>query len=111
MKKLFVVTRTRGKAWDSAKPMRSQEQWAEHATFMDELATNRFVVLGGPLGDDGNILLVVDAADENEIRSTLARDPWSNAGTLDLQSIQAWTVLLQAGPEVRAMPSPVQKKA
>jgi uncharacterized protein YciI len=111
MKRLFVVTRIRGKAWDPTKPMRSQEQWPEHATFMDELATNRFVVLGGPLGDESTILLVVDAADESEIRSTLARDPWSKSGMLDEQSIQLWTVLLQAGPAIRAMPSPAQKKA
>jgi uncharacterized protein YciI len=109
MKRLFVVTRIRGNAWDSTKAMRSQARWPEHATFMDELASNRFVILGGPLGDEGNILLVVDAADENEIRSTLTRDPWSTLGILEIQSIQLWTVLLQAGPVIRAMPSPRQE--
>ena len=54
MKTLFVVKRIRGKAWDSTKPLRSQARWYEHAAFMDELAANRFVVLGGPLGDDGS---------------------------------------------------------
>ena len=111
MKRLFVVTRTRGKAWNPTKPMNAQVQWPEHATFMDDLANNRFVVLGGPLGEEATILLVVDAADENEIRTTLARDPWSKLGILELQSIQLWTVLLQAGPAIRAMPSPAQKKA
>jgi hypothetical protein len=106
MKRLFVVTRVRGEAWDPNKPMNAQVQWPEHATFMDDLATNRFVILGGPLGDGTTTLLVVDAADENEIRSTLARDPWSRLGLLELQSIQLWTVLLQAGPAIRAMPSP-----
>ena len=86
--------------------MNSQEQWPEHATFMDELATNRFVVLGGPLGDGGETLLIVDAADEDEIRTTLARDPWSKLAILEVQSIQLWTVLLQAGPVIRAMPPP-----
>lgn len=69
MKTLFVVTRIKGQAWDASEPMRSQEQWTEHATFMDQLTADGFVVLGGPLGDDGNILLVVDAADESEIHS------------------------------------------
>ena len=111
MKRLFVVTRIRGKAWNSTKPMNSQVQWAEHAAFMDELADNRFVVLGGPLGDGDKVLLVVDAGDEGEIRSTLARDPWSKLGLLEVESIQLWTVLLQAGPAIHAMPSAVQKKA
>jgi len=33
MKQLFVVTRTRGRAWDASKPMNQQEQWTEHAAF------------------------------------------------------------------------------
>lgn len=111
MKRLFVVTRGRGPAWDSTKPMRSQTQWSEHAVFMEELADNRFIILGGPLGDGENTLLVVDAADEPEIRSTLARDPWSRLGLLEIQSIQLWTVLLQAGPAIRAMPSPKDARA
>lgn len=73
---------------------------------MDDLATNRFVILGGPLGDGTKTLLVIDAADELEIRSTLARDPWSKAGILDVQTVEPWTVLLQAGPAIRAMPHP-----
>ena len=109
MKRLFVVTRTRGQTWNSTKPMRSQVQWPEHAAFMDDLATNRFVILGGPLDDGDKTLLVVDAADENEIRSTLARDPWTKLGILEVQSIQLWTVLLQAGPAIRSMPSPQAK--
>jgi hypothetical protein len=106
MKRLFVVIRTKGKAWDAAKPMRSQVQWPEHASFMDDLATNRFVILGGPLDAGDRTLLVVDAADENEIRTTLARDPWSKLGILEIESMQLWTVLLQAGPALQAMPSP-----
>ncbi len=105
MKKLFVVTRVRGKAWDSSKPMRSQKLWEEHAAFMDDLATNRFVTLGGPLDDGPKTLLVIDASDEAEIRNTLARDPWSKSGILELQSVELWTVLLQAGPAIRVMPS------
>ena len=72
---LFAVTRIKGQAWDADKPLRSQHQWPEHATFMERLASDVFVVLGGPLGDGDKVLLVIDAADENEIQSTLARNP------------------------------------
>jgi hypothetical protein len=109
MKRLFAVTRVRVKAWDLTKSMRSQKQWNEHATFMDELADNRFVVLGGPLDDGARTLLVVDAADEAEIRSTLAGDAWSKSGILEIESIQLWTVLLQAGPALRVLPLPGER--
>lgn len=99
MKTLFVVTRVRGDAWDVDKPLRSQEQWAEHALFMEGLAASGFVVLGGPVGEDGDILLVVDAAFEEEILPTLERDPWSQLGLLEVSSIKRWVILLKAADE------------
>lgn len=61
MKELFVVTRRRGTAWDASKPLDSQEQWTEHAAFMNGLARDGFIVLGGPVGDGSDTLLIVDA--------------------------------------------------
>ena len=77
--------------------MRTQQQWTEHAQFMDQLAADGFVVLGGPLGDSGEFLLIVDAPGEGDIRTTLSRDPWSQSGLLDLHKIQGWTILLESG--------------
>jgi uncharacterized protein YciI len=91
---LFAVVRTKGQAWDESEPLRAQAEWPEHAAFMDQLAANGFVVLGGPVGDNADVLLAVKAQDEEEIRRTLARDPWSTAGILDVKSIQPWTILL-----------------
>ena len=96
MRTLFAVVRTKGDAWDATKPMRSQEQWSEHAVFMDRLAAQAFIVLGGPLGETGDFLLAVRAADENEIRATLQQDPWSQSGMLAIKSIQPWTILLES---------------
>jgi uncharacterized protein YciI len=97
MKTLFLVTRSKGQAWDEMKPMNAQRQWPEHAHFMTQLAADGFVLLGGPVGEFEKVVLVVDAANEGEIQTTLARDPWSQAGILEVQSIQGWTILLQAG--------------
>jgi uncharacterized protein YciI len=99
MKTLFVVTRTRGQAWDASKPMNAQEQWPEHAIFMNRLAANGFVVLGGPVGESGDVLLVINATSEDEINATLSDDPWSQSSILEVQGIQRWNILLQAGEE------------
>jgi hypothetical protein len=93
---LFAVVRIKGPAWDPNKEMRSQQQWAEHASFMDRLAADGFVVLGGPLVDSGEFLLAIRAADESELRFVLQQDPWSKSGILDLRSVQRWTILLQS---------------
>jgi hypothetical protein len=63
---------------------------------MEQLAADGFVVLGGPLGNSGDILLAINATDEREVRFVLQQDPWGKSGILDVKSIQPWTVLLQS---------------
>jgi uncharacterized protein YciI len=96
----FLVERAKGPAWDHSKPRREQAGWDAHAAFMDALAEQRFVVLGGPIGegDGDNALLVVDAASEAAIRARLADDPWGE-DMLTIESIRPWSVWIRA--EVR----------
>jgi uncharacterized protein len=86
----FVVTRAPGPAWDTAKPTREQAGWDPHAEFMDGLADEGFVAFGGPAGNQGKVVLIIDAPDEATIRSRLARDPWP-AERLGIVAIDPWT--------------------
>src|SRR5688500_18210873 len=90
----FAVRRARGPAWNAALPMRQQTLWVEHAAFMNALAADGFVVLGGPLGDGAEVLLIIDAPSEEAIRARLATDPWSSAGLLEVVRVEPWTILL-----------------
>ena len=92
----FAVRRVRGPAWNARVPMRAQAQWAEHASFMNALAAEGFVVLGGPLGSGEEVLLVIDAASEDAVRQRLAADLWSGAGLLEIKSVEPWTILLDS---------------
>ena len=60
---------------------------------MDGLVETGFVVLGGPLADDERVVLVVEAESEDDVRATLARDPW-NETHLRIDTIDRWTVRL-----------------
>lgn len=91
----FVVTRRRGPSWNHSLPMREQDRWAEHATVMNGLAAEGFVVLGGPLGtDQAHVLLVVSAASAEDVRHRLTVDPWTSMNLLPITTIQPWQVLL-----------------
>ena len=59
----YTVLRERGENWDARLPMRQQEQWEEHAAFMDALADDGFVILGGPLGDGEEKFLFIIVAE------------------------------------------------
>jgi hypothetical protein len=90
----LVVLRRSGPEYDHSKPLEEQSGWLEHAAFMDGLVDDGFIVLGGVLGDELRTAHAVEAASEDEIRETLARDPWSGSH-LVVDSIDAWTIRLQ----------------
>ena len=89
----FVVLRRTGPQWDPSVPMEAQSGWDAHAAFMDELVRSGFVVLGGPLADEERVVLAVEAASEDDVRTMLALDPWSGSH-LVVDSVDAWTIRL-----------------
>ena len=89
----LVVLRRSGPEYDHSKPLEEQSGWLEHAAFMDGLVEDGFIVLGGVLGDELRTAHAVEAASEDEIRETLARDPWSGSH-LVVDSIDPWTIRL-----------------
>jgi uncharacterized protein YciI len=88
-----VVVRRSGPSYDRSRPLEEQSGWAAHAAFMDALIDAGFLVLGGPLGDEERVVHAVEAESEDEIRATLARDPWSETH-LRIESIDPWTIRL-----------------
>jgi len=73
--------------------MEEQTGWDAHAAFMDGLVADGFIVVGGPLADEVRVAHAVEAASEEAIRATLARDPWSGSH-LVIDSIEPWTIRL-----------------
>ena len=97
----FAVRRARGPAWNPAVSLREQALWSEHAAFMNGLAAEGFVILGGPLGAGEDVLLIVRAVSEEALRARLAADPWSTAGLLVIARVEPWTILLGKPDPVR----------
>jgi hypothetical protein len=89
----FVVLRRSGPQYHAGRPPEEQSGWAEHAAFMDGLVADGFVVLGGPLADEHRVVLAVEATSEDDVRSTLARDPW-HGSHLVVDSVDRWTIRL-----------------
>jgi uncharacterized protein YciI len=90
----FAVRLERGGPWDWSRDLREQDGWDEHALFMDGLVEDGFIVLGGPLGDDREILHAISAPSEQAVRERLAEDNWAHNGMLTIKAIEPWTILL-----------------
>lgn len=78
--------------------MEEQAGWPAHASFMDALVDEGFVVLGGPLADEERVVLTVRAETADGVRAVLARDPWHETH-LRVEAIDAWTIRLGEGQE------------
>jgi uncharacterized protein YciI len=90
----LALTRSRASAWDHSLELDEQDGFAEHASFMNALVAEGFVVPGGPLEDEAGTLLIVDAPDEATVRARLAGDPWSASGLLEVTAVVGWEILL-----------------
>jgi uncharacterized protein YciI len=84
----------RGGPWDGARGLRGQAGFDGHARFMDDLVDSGFIVLGGPLQGEREVLIIVNAPDEDTIRQRFADDPWIRSGMLTLTTVERWTILL-----------------
>ena len=89
----LVIVSQSGPEWDASQPLEGQSGWDEHAAFMDDLVERGFIVLGGPLAQPQRVAHAVEAESPEQIRATLARDPWSETH-LRIESIDGWTIRL-----------------
>src|SRR5919107_1027705 len=95
MPMFHVLIRRSGPEYDLSRPLEEQSSWDEHAAFMDGLVDDGFLVLGGPLGDEERVVHAVEAASEQAVRETLARDPWSGSH-LVVDAVEPWTIRLDS---------------
>jgi uncharacterized protein YciI len=90
----FAVTLVHGPAWDRSLPIRQQQDWDEHAAFMDGLVADGFLIIGGPVSGGERTLHAVEAAGEDEVRARFGADPWAGTGMLEIGSVEPWALWL-----------------
>lgn len=96
MTRVFAVMRTKGPSWNHAVALEEHDDWRTHAEFMNGLCAEKFVLLGGPLEGTSNVLLIIRARDENEIRDRLSADSWTTKELPRITQIAPWTIRLGA---------------
>lgn len=95
----YAMTLECGENWDARLPMRQQRYWDEHARLMDAFVDDGFILLGGPLGGEEKILLILNAASREAIEAHFAEDPWISEGIRRIASVERWEILLAANKE------------
>ena len=91
---IFLVTRVPSAEWDLTQPMNGQHLWAEHAAFMNALEHDRFILMGGPVGDASKFVFAVQADSEDAVRARLSADPWEPMSLLKTDTVERWQLVL-----------------
>lgn len=107
----FVVIREQGEGWDPSRPMREQDYWPDHVTFVNAIVDGGSMLLGGPLSElDSNrasvdptepvgpnrkyrALVVFEVEREEDMAKLLDDDPWSTHHVLETAAIYRWETL------------------
>src|SRR5205814_7965972 len=90
MQSTFVVISSAGPNRDKSSNTRGQPLWNEHAAFIDQLVAEGFILMGGPLVDEGGAMLIVNADDENEVRARSREHPGYAHAILKLETVKTW---------------------
>jgi uncharacterized protein YciI len=101
-----AVRQRRGGPWNWARDLRGQVGFDDRARFVDDLVDSGFIVLGGPLQGDREVLIIVSAPGEDAVRQRFADDPWVRSGMLTLTTVERWTILLDGLG--RRLPNPAE---
>jgi uncharacterized protein YciI len=92
---LFLVIRQQGgPLWRHDRPLEQQHEWRPHADFMDALAADGVILLAGPFGGGGEVLLVMKCDTMQQVHDRLTPDPWTQSGQLTTTRVEPWTVRL-----------------
>jgi uncharacterized protein YciI len=93
---LFLVFRNPGPSWMPGLQSREQPLWDEHAAFMDAMFEQGWITLAGPYADSSRVLIVVEAADQDEATALFRDDPWTTSGILVDSEVIEWTIFLDS---------------
>lgn len=84
MKKTFFALVKRTEKWDHTKEAYEQPGFSDHAGYMGALEASGFIAMAGLLTPSEDVAFVFLADSEEEVRETLAQDPWQRSGQAKL---------------------------
>lgn len=80
MKKTFFALVQRTELWDHSKEAHEQDGFADHAAYMGKLEQDGVIASAGLLAESNDIVFVMLADSEEQVRARFAEDPWQQDG-------------------------------
>ena len=76
----YAVVVRRGSAFDQERPSSEQAGYAPHSLYWRELEATGFVAMAGLMLSSMEVLFIIRAQSEDEVRQTIEADVWQETG-------------------------------
>jgi uncharacterized protein YciI len=86
--KQFAVIVHRTSKWDHSTPPEQQPGFGDHVAYMGGLEKGGAIALAGLMLPSNDVLFVLNAESEAEVRAHFASDPWQRSGVVRLERIE-----------------------
>ena len=88
MKQHFAVIVHRTSKWDQSIPADQQSGFPKHLEFMGGLEKSGVIALAGLLTTSNDVLFILEAESEDEVRAIIGKDPWQQDGRVCIDRVE-----------------------
>ena len=85
----FAVVVRRGSAFDQSKPSSEQDGFQPHSIYWRELEASGFVAMAGLMLSSMEVLFIIRAQSEQEVRQKIEGDVWQQTGHAEIVRLEA----------------------
>jgi hypothetical protein len=96
--RLYAAIVQRSSSWDAGKPPLEQAGFPDHAKYMGGLEADGFIAIAGLMQVTGDVLFILRADSEAEVRVRFAQDPWQQDGHVRLVRVEEIQIRIGAPP-------------
>jgi hypothetical protein len=98
-KRTFAAIVQRTELWDPAREAHQQDGFAAHAAFVGGLEADGFIALAGLMQPSTEVLFIVLADSEDEVRRRMSQDPWQQDGHARMIRVEEIHIRIGAPPQ------------
>ena len=98
MTRHFAVIVRRGAAFDQSRESREQEGFEPHSAHWRQLETAGFVAMAGLMLESKEVLFIIRAESEEDVREKIGGDVWQKTGHAEIARLEAIDIRFGAPP-------------
>jgi len=94
----YAVIVRRGSAFDQSKPSNEQEGFEPHSVHWRGLEASGFVAMAGLMKSSMEVLFIIRAQSEEEVREKIGGDVWQQTGHAEIVRLEPIDIRFGAPP-------------